>query len=68
MKKHDRNVEIISFREHIGTGSYKGHEFEFGYSLNSGMPVISFYDLNKTTITFELEDLLIPAMKEAGLI
>lgn len=67
MKMHDKHDGMIHFREFIGTGTYKGFKFDFGYSDQSGMPVISFDDPRNTTITFELEDLLIPAMKKAGI-
>lgn len=69
MKVHGKNGCVITFRAHVGSGEYKGHEFELGVAITPagdllGLPVVSWDD--GTTVTFEMEDLIPKAYELRG--
>lgn len=58
MKVYGKNDDTITFRAHVGSGEYKGHEFKLGVVTTPagdllGLPVVSWDD--GTTTTFEIE-------------
>ena len=68
MKTHDKSGGTITFRHHVGRGTYSGHEFELGVTCAPegtilGTPVV-VWD-NDTTVTFELEDIVPTAYEKA---
>ena len=72
MQKHDNTGGIIAFREHVGSGDYKGVGFKLGIACSPdgtllGLPVVTFDDERNTTVTFELEDILPQAFEFAGI-
>ena len=69
MNVHGKNGGLITFRAHIGSGEYKGHEFKLGVATTPagdllGLPVVSWD--NGTTVTFEMEDLILKAYELRG--
>lgn len=72
MKVHTRKGGTITFQAIVGDGDAYGYDFTLGVTMAPdgtllGMPVFRFDDVNYTTVTFELSDLLPIAMKAAGL-
>ena len=69
MKVHGKNGGFITFRVHVGSGEYEGHEFKLGIATTAagdllGLPVVSWDD--GTTVTFEMEDLIPKAYELRG--
>lgn len=60
MRIHDRSGGTITFREHIGSGDYRGVPFDLAVTMApngtlTGMPVVTFDDV---TVTFDLVDVV----------
>lgn len=61
MKVHGKHDGTITFRTHVSSGEYKGHEFKLGIATTPagdllGLPVVSWDD--GTTVIFEMKDLI----------
>lgn len=70
MLKHDKNGGTITFRLFIGSGEYKGLPFDLCVTTTpagnvTGLPIIDFKDENRTSVTFELEELVVRAYEFA---
>lgn len=60
MRIHDRFGGIVTFKEHIGSGNYRGVPFDLAVTAApdgtlTGMPVVTFDDV---TVTFDLVDVV----------
>ncbi|WP_314040656.1 hypothetical protein [Slackia exigua] len=60
MRIHNRFGGIVTFKEHIGSGDYRGIPFDLAVTTApdgtlTGMPVVTF---GEATVTFDLEDVL----------
>ena len=72
MKVHTKKGGQITFQAIVGDGEAYGYDFTLGITMAPdgtllGMPVFRFDDVDKTTVTFDISDLLPMAMKAAGL-
>ena len=60
MRIHDRFGGVVTFKEHIGSGDYRGIPFDLAVTTApdgtlTGMPVVTFGDV---TVTFDLVDVV----------
>lgn len=70
MLVHTRDGGSITFRQHIGDGTYEGHKFKLGITCTPdgrllGMPVVSWD--NGVTVTWEMEDIIHPSFEPVRL-
>ena len=68
MKIHDNNGGTITFRAFVGSGEFSGMSFDLCVTTLpdgtlTGLPIIDFKDESRTSVTFELDD-IVPAAYE----